>query len=77
MESLSVSVAHVAIHCGSTPYNHCQMHKLFHRALGDDDRGLIDDILAHSEGPQGPVFGLERIKGERYAILMKTNLNQA
>jgi len=53
------------------------MHKLFHRALGDDDRGLIDDILAHSEGPQGPVFGLERIKGERYAILMKTNLNQA
>jgi aryl-alcohol dehydrogenase-like predicted oxidoreductase len=43
--------------------------------LGDDERALLDGILAERSGPLGDVYALEREKGGRHASIMRYNLN--
>ncbi|MCG8461172.1 MAG: aldo/keto reductase [Holophagales bacterium] len=41
-----------------------------------DSRGQLEEWLRHNPGPGGPVFGLERRRGGRHAVIMKTELNR-
>ena len=50
--------------------------RVFGLRLEDDDRRSLRDVLARSQGPKGPVFGLERIGGGAHQRLMKTGLNK-
>ncbi|PWJ16540.1 aldo/keto reductase [Jannaschia seohaensis] len=43
--------------------------------LTDADRAEIGAVLAEAEGPNGPVFGLERDRSGRHGRIMKYNLN--
>ncbi len=43
--------------------------------LSDDDRKVIERILAARPGPEGDVYQLERIKGGHHAGIMRYNLN--
>jgi aryl-alcohol dehydrogenase-like predicted oxidoreductase len=43
--------------------------------LTEADRAEIGAVLAEAEGPDGPVFGLERDRGGRHGRIMKYNLN--
>jgi hypothetical protein len=45
-------------------------------ALDDDDRRIIDGILASASGPSGDVYALERVKGGRHAAVMRYNLQR-
>lgn len=40
------------------------------------DLAELDAVLALSEGPNGPVYGLERGKDGPHASIMKYNLNR-
>ncbi len=44
--------------------------------LDAEDREAIESLLSRNPGPQGDVFGLERIPGGPHAALMRTDLNQ-
>jgi hypothetical protein len=41
------------------------------------DLATLNDAISHAEGPTGPVYGLERIKGGPHAGIMKTDINPA
>ncbi len=47
----------------------------FNVTLDDDDRQRIEAILAQSNGPNGPVYGLEGDRTSRHGRIMKYNLN--
>lgn len=44
--------------------------------LEAEDRQTIESLLSRNPGPQGDVFGLERIPGGPHAALMRTDLNK-
>jgi diketogulonate reductase-like aldo/keto reductase len=50
--------------------------RLFDFDLSANDLAEIDAVIAQASGPQGPVYGLERIKGGKHAGVMKYNLNK-
>lgn len=52
-----------------------QMLQVFDIALTDEDRDEIGAVLAEADGPDGPVFGLERDRTSRHGRIMKYNLN--
>jgi aryl-alcohol dehydrogenase-like predicted oxidoreductase len=45
-------------------------------ALDDADRAAIATVLGTAPGPEGDVYGLERIPGGRHAAIMRYNLNE-
>jgi aryl-alcohol dehydrogenase-like predicted oxidoreductase len=45
--------------------------------LDDDDRATIAAVQTEAAGPEGEVYGLERIKGGRHASVMRYTLNRA
>lgn len=47
---------------------------VFDLRLTDDERRCLDEIVADAPGPEGPVFGLERVPDGRHARIMKTGL---
>lgn len=49
--------------------------QIFEFSLDNEDRTLINAILAESRGPSGPVFGLEGDRTSRHGRIMKYNLN--
>lgn len=49
--------------------------EIFRLALDAEDRKRIDAVLARSNGPNGPVFGLESDRHGRHGRIMKYNLN--
>ena len=44
--------------------------------LDDEDRAIVDHVLARARGPLGDVYDLERVKGGRHAAIMKYDLNR-
>lgn len=50
--------------------------KIFEIKLDAEDMGKIDDVLDKSQGPNGDVYFLERIKNGKHAGIMKYNLNK-
>jgi aryl-alcohol dehydrogenase-like predicted oxidoreductase len=50
--------------------------RLFDFDLTAADLDEINAVIAQASGPQGPVYGLERIKGGKHAGVMKYNLNK-
>ncbi len=49
---------------------------MFAFALDDEDRGLIETVLAERAGPAGDTFELERDREGRHGRIMKYNLNK-
>lgn len=49
--------------------------EIFDFALDADDQIAISAVLETAQGPQGPVFGLERDRSGRHGRIMKYNLN--
>ncbi|MEM7302202.1 MAG: aldo/keto reductase [Pseudomonadota bacterium] len=47
----------------------------FEFKLDDEDRALIDAIIAQAHGPSGPVYALERDRNGPHGRIMKYNLN--
>jgi len=45
-------------------------------ALADEDLSRIEAILDRSQGPRGPVYGLESQKDGKHGRIMRYNLNQ-
>ena len=50
--------------------------RLFSFALSEEDVRAIDGVTNQAQGPEGPIYGLERVKGGKHAAIMKYNLNQ-
>ena len=50
--------------------------RLFGFELSEEDLRAIESVADQSQGPEGPIYGLERVKGGRHAAIMKYNLNQ-
>ena len=48
---------------------------IFGLKLDADDRSAIDSVLARRQGPEGPIYGLERDRTGRHGRIMKYNLN--
>jgi aryl-alcohol dehydrogenase-like predicted oxidoreductase len=48
----------------------------FSFALDADDRARIARAQASATGPRGEVYGLERIRGGRHAVIMRENLQR-
>ena len=53
------------------------LDRIFEFAIDDADLAEIAPHFIGAAGPDGPVYGLERIKGGRHARIMRTNLNRA
>lgn len=49
--------------------------ELFDLRLDDEDRALIETIIAQAHGPAGPVYGLESDRAGRHGRIMKYELN--
>ena len=49
--------------------------EVFSLAFDESDRERIEEILAQSNGPNGPVYGLEGDRNSRHGRIMKYNLN--
>lgn len=49
--------------------------QVFDVTLDDDDRAAIAALHAESNGPNGPVYGLESDRSSRHGRIMKYNLN--
>jgi aryl-alcohol dehydrogenase-like predicted oxidoreductase len=50
--------------------------RLFSFALSEKDICAIERVTSGAQGPDGPIYGLERVKGGKHAAIMKYNLNQ-
>ena len=50
--------------------------RAFDLKLLDHERETIRELARAAPGPEGPVYGLERIKGGRHAAIMKYGLNR-
>ena len=48
---------------------------LFEFSLSEQDLAAIRQVTRQADGPSGPVYALERVKGGRHAAIMKVNLN--
>lgn len=44
--------------------------------LDDEDLDMIDGVLSRAQGPEGPVFGLERNREGEHGRIMKYDLNK-
>jgi aryl-alcohol dehydrogenase-like predicted oxidoreductase len=49
---------------------------LFSFVQDKDDLDAIERITEGAQGPAGDVYALERVKGGKHAVIMKTNLNR-
>lgn len=62
---------------GARNKNHLtRLEKITSFELDHDDIGLIKSIIDKSEGPQGPVYDLERDKEGKHGRIMRYNLNE-
>ena len=50
--------------------------EIFDVKLDEQDRDALDQILQQANGPNGPVFALERDRNGRHGKIMKYNLNK-
>jgi aryl-alcohol dehydrogenase-like predicted oxidoreductase len=50
--------------------------RLFSFVLSEEDIRAIDRVTNQAQGPGGPIYGLERVKGGKHAAIMKYKLNQ-
>jgi aryl-alcohol dehydrogenase-like predicted oxidoreductase len=50
--------------------------RLFSFALSEEDMRTIERVTDQSQGPEGPIYGLERVTGGKHAAIMKYNLNR-
>lgn len=48
--------------------------RLFSFELDEEDMVAIERVTDRAEGPAGGVYGLERVKGGKHAVIMKYNL---
>lgn len=51
--------------------------RLFGFALDQQDLDAIERITERAQRPAGDIYSLERIKGGKHAVIMKTNLNRS
>ena len=49
--------------------------EIFRFELDDDDRRMLNAIVAQAGGPKGKVYGLEADRSGRHGRIMKYNLN--
>jgi aryl-alcohol dehydrogenase-like predicted oxidoreductase len=50
--------------------------RLFSFGLDRGDLAAIERITDQAQGPGGDVYSVERVKGSKHAVIMKTNLNR-
>jgi aryl-alcohol dehydrogenase-like predicted oxidoreductase len=50
--------------------------RLFSVTLSEEDMCAIETVINQAQGPEGHIYGLERVKGGKHAAIMKYNLNQ-
>ncbi len=50
--------------------------RLFSFVLSGEDMCTIERITNQAQGPEGRIYGLERVKGGKHHAIMKYNLNQ-
>ena len=50
--------------------------RLFSFMLSEEDVCAIEKVTNQAQGPEGHIYGLERVKGGKHAAIMKYNLNQ-
>ena len=50
--------------------------RLFSFELSEEDFCAIARVTDQAQGPEGPIYGLERVKGGRHAAIIKYNLNR-
>jgi len=58
------------------PHRLQEIETVFDLELDAADRAEIDACLAECPGPEGPIYGLERVKGGRHASIMRMDLNR-
>ena len=51
--------------------------RTFSFTLSEEDMRAIERVTDQAQGPAGPVYGLERVKGGKHAAIMKYNLGRA
>ena len=51
--------------------------RTFALVLDDEDRRVLDEVVAAAAGPSGDVYDLERVKDGSHAAIMKYNLNRS
>jgi aryl-alcohol dehydrogenase-like predicted oxidoreductase len=50
--------------------------RLFSFAVDQEDQDAIERIAKGAQGPAGDIYSVERIKGSKHAVIMKTDLNR-
>jgi len=66
-----------AVMIGARNARHLQDNlRVFDLQLDEQDRGVLDEVLTRSSGPEGDPFDLERTPGGPHASIMKTELNR-
>ena len=50
--------------------------RIFSFSLSEEDVRAIEGVTDQAQGPEGPIYDLERVKGGKHAAIMKYNLNQ-
>lgn len=50
--------------------------RLFSFKLSEADMCAIETVTNQAQGPEGHIYGLERVKGGKHAAIMKYNLNK-
>ena len=50
--------------------------RVFDLILGEEEREALHTLGRRAPGPNGPVYGLERVQGGRHAAIMKYGLNR-
>jgi len=53
-----------------------ETRRLFEFVLDQEDVDRIHALATAAAGPNGPVYGLERVAGGRHSVIMKANLNR-
>jgi aryl-alcohol dehydrogenase-like predicted oxidoreductase len=65
-----------AVIIGATSAAHLEEHQgIFALELDADDRAAVEQVLSHSQGPEGDVYDLERDRHGRHGAIMKYELN--
>ena len=50
--------------------------RLFSFMLSEEDICAIETVTNQAQGPEGPIYGLERVKGGKHAAIIKYNLGR-
>jgi diketogulonate reductase-like aldo/keto reductase len=50
--------------------------RLFSFRLSEEDMRAIETVTNQAQGPEGQIYGLERVKGGKHAAITKYDLNK-